>query len=122
MQETFTKQERLKSSKTISNIFAEGTSFYSFPFRFAWIEIKDDAPYPVQVAFSVPKRKFKSAVKRNLIKRRLREVYRKNKGILYDSLTKNVALVIIYTHKEEPEYTFVEAKIKEAFVRFLEEC
>lgn len=122
MQQTFTKQERLKSSKTISNIFAEGASFYCFPFRFAWIEVNDEVPHPVQVAFSVPKRKFKSAVKRNLIRRRIKEAYRKNKCMLYDNLTKNVALVIIYTHKEEPDYTLVETKIKEAFVRFLEEC
>ena len=47
-----------------------------------------------QFAFSVPKRLFKRAVDRNLLKRRMREVYRINKQYLQEKphlLTLNVA-------------------------------
>ena len=40
----------------------------------------DDAPSRIVV--SVPKRSFKRAVKRNLLKRRIREAYRRQKDIL----------------------------------------
>jgi ribonuclease P protein component len=40
----------------------------------------DDAPSRIVV--SVPKRSFKRAVKRNLLKRRIREAYRRHKDLL----------------------------------------
>ena len=85
--ETFSKSERLSSKKAIEALFKNGKSFYCSPFLIVWAYSNSDIPYPAQVAFSVPKKVFKSAVTRNLIKRRTREAYRKNKAILYDFLT-----------------------------------
>ena len=53
-------------------------------------------PSPAQVAFSVSKRGFRLAVTRNLIKRRMREAYRKNKYILYEYLaSENIRLFLL---------------------------
>lgn len=41
-----------------------------------------DEKSPVQIMVSVSKRHFKRAVKRNRVKRQIREVYRQNKEIL----------------------------------------
>lgn len=74
----------------------------------------DDQPVPVRVAFGVPKRNFKSAVKRNRIKRLMREAYRLNKQDLHDALgLKSVKIVvfIIYTGKEVPSYAETQGKI-----------
>lgn len=86
---TFSKEERLCSKRSIEDLFANGSSFVLFPFRVVY-RIERDAlgsSAPVQVLFSVPKRRFKKAVTRNLLKRRMREAYRLQKGSFYAQLT-----------------------------------
>jgi len=91
---TFRKEEKLCSQKIIGDIFLSGTSF------------------PAQVVFSVPKRLFKRAHDRNLLKRQLREVYRHQKQELYLSLELNnrkVAVMIVYIAKEKLEFGQIES-------------
>lgn len=97
---TSKKSERLCSKKTLSELFKKGSAsvqtFYLFPFRVLHM----DAPAPVSgraeipsaadvqpsalpaIVITVPKRVFKRAVDRNLIRRRVREAYRLNKSLL----------------------------------------
>lgn len=85
-----------------------------FPFRILWLESDLPGNFPVQVLLSVPKKKFKSAVQRNRIKRRMREAYRKNKHLLYQHLIKTdkkLALAFIYTSPAESDYSEIEQKI-----------
>ena len=66
------------------------------------------------VGISVPKKSFAKAVDRNTLKRRIREAYRKNKHLLYESLqNKNfhIALMVIYIAKEELPYSEIEKKM-----------
>ena len=77
--ETFEKSERLCSTKIISGLFENGNIFYTSLFKVVWNKSPVTLPLPAQVAFSVSKRGFRLAVTRNLIKRRMREAYRKNK-------------------------------------------
>ena len=79
---TFKKAERLCSKKTIEKLFAEGKSFLSFPLKVVVLEMPDSGEYKAQAAFTVSKKIFKKAVKRNLVKRKMREAYRLNKHIL----------------------------------------
>jgi ribonuclease P protein component len=118
---TFKKAEKLTNKKTFDLLFADGESFTVPPFRFVWVIMKSKTSYPVQLGISVPKRSFTRAVDRNTIKRRIRESYRKNKEILYEFLQKknllqeepsgHLALMIIYTAKEELPYTEIEKKM-----------
>jgi ribonuclease P protein component len=112
---TFTKEERLCSKILIDKLFTEGKSVFSAPFRFVFLSVEYlKGEFPAQVVFSVPKRNFKRAVKRNLIRRRMREAYRLNKSSFYESLNaseQKLAVMIIYIEKEISEYPKIESGI-----------
>jgi len=114
--ETFDKSERLCSRKIIGALFEEGNIFYIPLFKIVWNKSQSSSSGPAQVVFSVSKRGFRLAVTRNLIKRRMREAYRKNKNLLYDHLISQnikIAFVVILRGNAIPDYLTIEKSIKE---------
>lgn len=130
MKQTFTKSERLSSKKIIDSLFEKGSEktkmVFHYPFRVVYQiaeepqstpehteEPSGNSPLP-QILISVSKRYFKKAVDRNLIKRRFREAYRKNKEILLEKpqplRPANVAFV--YIAKEIEPFEVIEKKLK----------
>ncbi len=108
------KEERIKSKKLFDNIFAKGKSVKSGFIRLNYFETQFDSANTAKVAFSVPKKIFKRAVKRNLLKRRTREAYRLNKIFLYDFLTLNnikIAILFVYLAKDEKTYSQIEKEV-----------
>ena len=63
---------------------------------------------PNNIIVSVPKRLFKRAVKRNLLKRRLREAYRTQKGLLPPE---GYAILFLYNTKEVLDYAAVREQV-----------
>ena len=109
---SFKKRERLSGSKSISHLFNEGKSLSAFPVRILYTF--GEGPPPIKVAISVPKRLFKRAVDRNLLKRRIREAYRLNKPGFYSRLNeKNLRLnmVLQYQHHKIVDFHIIEAGI-----------
>ena len=98
------RQERLKSSLDIQDLLKNGRSVSCFPFKVYWeISREEDQKSPVRMAVSVPKRKFRRAVDRNLMKRRIREAYRHNKELIYSQLRErqmNIILIILFLSDE----------------------
>lgn len=63
---------------------------------------------PNNIIVSVPKRLFKRAVKRNLLKRRLREAYRTQKGLLPPE---GYSILFLYNTKEVLDYAAVREQV-----------
>jgi len=112
---TFKKEERLCNKKLIDRLFHNGSSFLCYPFKASWLVVDEPLQFPAQILFSVSKRRYKHAVDRNLIKRRMREAYRLNKQqYLYNTLTgsnKSIVLSVGFIGKEIVEYNFAEKKM-----------
>ena len=71
--------------------------------------------YPCRVLMNVPKRLHKTAVARNLIKRRLKEAYRLRKNEFYADLGDiKIELAILYSAKEVNDYDVIAKKLEEA--------
>lgn len=119
---TLPKDERLRGKRNIDELFSAGESGFAYPFRYFWytsdlipeaepsggIEGKKPA-----ILFAVPKKLFKRAVKRNILKRRMREAYRLNKNILVTHTSeKQINIAFIYASKDELDFNTIENGIK----------
>ncbi|WP_276941628.1 ribonuclease P protein component [Hallella colorans] len=119
---TLRKEERIYSKKTIDALFQGGKSqsMLAFPLRVIYMPLPNDfdrqprhdkeATMSVKAQFliSVPKRCFKHAVKRNRVKRQVREAYRKNKVIVAHH---NVAMAFIWLSDSLYNSSRVEATV-----------
>ena len=77
--------------------------------------IDDNPKTVISVAFTVPKKHFKKAVDRNLIKRRMKESWRLHKGNLIkdlDSQNLSLQIIVIYLGKETLEFKKIDKGVK----------
>lgn len=115
----FPKQERLNSKKRFGELISAGNSLYIYPFRLLWITSPADS-FHLQVAFSVPKRKYKRAVDRNRIKRKMREAFRLEKESLKEEMKSNqteLCMLLIYIGKKEEEWQEFQKSMQEMLIR-----
>jgi len=117
---TFKKEERLCNKKLIDGLFHSGSSFLCYPFKVSFNIVTDGQP-AAQVLFAVAKKRYKRAVDRNYIKRRMREAYRLAKqDLLYNHLAtvdKTIVLSIAYIGKEIAEYEVIDKKMQKALTQ-----
>lgn len=123
---SFAQAEKLKSRKIIALLFERGRSAYFFPVKI----IYDYKPFsmsmqnPVKCGVSVSSKKFRRAVDRNLLKRRMREAYRLNKNLLISiSKEKNVEvnLFILYLAKEKEDFSRIQQGVISALNMIIED-
>ncbi len=108
--QTLRKHERLYEKAAMEEVFQKGNSIKNSPIKLLWLNDSKKGDLAVKVAFSVPKRIFKKAVTRNLLKRRMREAYRKHK-IYETGLDGTCSLIFIYTSNKINPYAEIESKI-----------
>lgn len=111
----FTKSERLSRKSVIERLYAEGRSVAAFPLRAVYLPIEPEEGEPeVSILIAVSKKRFRHAVDRNLIKRRLREAYRLNKHSFVEQLQQKgcrMAVSILYLDKQHHSYSHLQAKL-----------
>ena len=123
MANTLHKSERLDRKKVIEKMFAGGSrSFSVFPLRVVYLPV-EELDVPVSILVSVSKRRFKRAVKRNRVKRQIREAYRLNKHLLSDALSGSqtrLAVAFIYLSGGLVPSSVIEERMKIALSRIAE--
>ena len=104
----FPKAERLCGKKKIEELFKDGSSFFLHPILLKYIAVAEG---PHRILITVPKKKHKRAVDRNLIKRRIREAYRLNKALIYQEPEQFFHVGIIYQDENILSYAEIEEKL-----------
>ncbi|MEJ6775853.1 MAG: ribonuclease P protein component [Crocinitomicaceae bacterium] len=116
------KNYKLCSKTIIHSLFDTGTTIKSYPFVAILKEVEFDTKTPFKVVFSAPKRTFKKAVQRNLIKRKSKEAFRVNKNIIESYLKQNnkqIALFLVYSTPEEFDHIILQKKIAKLFDKII---
>ncbi len=119
---TLPREQRLKSRTQINLLFQEGKWDFVFPIRYL-VRIERLDPQQTGghtqaravVMVSVPKRLHKRAHIRNLLKRRMREAYRLNKGPLCDMCAhenSRLSLGLLYTSDEIATFRTIEHAVQ----------
>jgi ribonuclease P protein component len=119
---TYGKEQKLKSRKLITKLFAEGKAVNAFPLRLVYANPEATLDFPVKAGVSVSSRNFKKAVDRNRIKRLLRETYRLNQaGLLkhVEEKQQRLVLFIIYTDKVLPDFDSLNQKMQVALNKLI---
>jgi ribonuclease P protein component len=132
---TYSKQEKLKSRKALEQLFAKGKSFSVFPIKVFYTvsdqlvgdvidnpEIKINETGLVQAGVGVSSRIFKKAHDRNKVKRLLREVYRTQKQPLYTSVVSNqqqLNVFFLYIGKELPVFADLQVAMEKTLEKLI---
>lgn len=94
-------------------MFLDGKTYSKFPIKIFFLPQENIETN--LAAFAVSKRKFKSAVDRNRVKRQLRETYRLNKQMLGEIHGKKFVMLFLFLGKVKPQY----AELEKAMVALL---
>lgn len=115
MRNILPKSESLKSKKLIRLLFDSGKSEFVYPFRVLYQKLDTVEKHPALHMISVSKRKIRTAVGRNHVKRLFREAYRQHKHPLTELLIQkniHISLAFIFVGKSDIDYDFMEEKVK----------
>jgi ribonuclease P protein component len=117
---SFGRTEKLKSEKSITELFESGKSLSSPPIRLIYLFKSHIENNNVKTGFAVSKKNFRKAVDRNLIKRRMREAYRLKRGSFINEINNSssgLVMIFVYQAKEIADYNVISNCIKELLTK-----
>jgi len=109
----FPKKQKLCNETVIKAMFSNGKSFTTSSVRLVWNDDSDQVT--IKSIIVVPKKKIRLAVKRNIIRRRMKEAYRLHKFDLENMLKAKklqLSIAMIYQKEKILPYKTVEEEIK----------
>ena len=118
---SFPKEAKLCGAQEIAAFYKSGKRFTSWPLRVTFQEIPEE---PTRVLVWAPKSLFKRAVKRNRLRRLMREAFRLNQDSLKpdnDSIKQNFLIAFNYIDKDEQSYSIIEKAVKKAMAKIKKE-
>jgi len=115
----YSKKDKLKSKKLIEQLFSEGQSVSVFPLRLVYLKTTFNDESKLKTGVSVSKRLHKTAVTRNRIKRLMREAYRLNKPLYFNTNTTSYAFMILYISKDKVTFSQMNTSMKKLLEKFL---
>lgn len=112
---TFPLKEHLKSKRVIEQVYTNGATTTVYPLRAFFIEQPVEEQEPTAaILINASKKRFRHAVDRNLVKRRIREAYRTSKHTFINALEnkgKKMAVAIIYIDNKHNSTAFIRKKM-----------
>jgi len=118
---TFTKVEKVTDHQIITTLFdksATTSSILIFPLLIKWFigepqPSQEGKPNLPQILVSVPKKKLKSSVNRNRVKRLIRESYRLNKSVLTKVIDyQNIYISFVFLGQDTSDFKTIEKSVK----------
>ncbi|MBK7093632.1 MAG: ribonuclease P protein component [Saprospiraceae bacterium] len=120
---TLKKKEILSGKNQIAELFNAEKSLFCYPLKvfYKYGSRTDNNASKVLFSVSVPKKKFKKAHDRNLLKRRIRESFRLNKYELLNNIDddRQLSLMFIYIGNKSENYQVINRAVFKIFNSFV---
>ena len=110
----FPKNNRLSNKIVIDRMFVKGKRLLISPILFFYLPELNKKSQTLRSVIVVPKKKVKLSVKRNAIRRRMIEAYRKKKYLLEEELTikgNKINIGIVFQARNQIPYNVLEQKM-----------